>query len=451
MIKHEKSAPYSPHQNGTAERSWRTLFEMARSLLLQSKLPKSLWTYAVMAATHIRNRCYSQRIKDTPYGVITGIKPDVSKLHIFGSTCYSYVQNPKKLDARSKKGIFVGYDRNSPSYLVYNPDTKTVSKNRIVKFADAAEPWQTDAEDEPLPVTEEPPVRPDTGTKQQSNVKEPAEQPEPRRNPTRDRQPPIYLREYEVDGKLADYVKSVDYCYHINIHQSYHEAVTSPEAVEWTEAMENELTMLNVNETYEVTDLPPERSAVGGRWVFDLRGDPENPRYKARYVARGYSQTEGVDYFETFSPTARMDTVRTLIQVGCQQDLLLHQMDVKSAFLHAPIEEEIFVKEPEGYSTTPNKVWKLNKSLYGLKQSGRNWNTTLEKYLTQNGFTKSKADPCLFTKSVNGEVVHLLVWVDDIIIAASNQKNLDETKTLLCEKFDMKDLGELKYFLGIQF
>ena len=245
----------------------------------------------------------------------------------------------------------MGYDRNSPSYLVYNPDKKTVSKNRIVKFADAAEPWQTDAEDEPLPVTEEPPVRPDTGTKQQSKVKEPAEQPEPRRNPTRDRQPPIYLRDYEVDGKLADYVKSVDYCYHINIPQSYHEAVTSPEAVEWTEAMDNELTMLNVNETYEVTDLPPERSAVGGRWVFDLRGDPENPRYKARYVARGYSQTEGVDYFETFSPT---DTVRTLIQVGCQQDLLLHQMDVKSAFLHAPIEEEIFVKEPEGYSTTPN-------------------------------------------------------------------------------------------------
>ena len=207
--------------------------------------------------------------------------------------------------------------------------------------------------------------------------------------------------------------------------------------------------MLNVNET--VTDLPPERSAVGGRWVFDLRGNPENPRYKARYVAKGYSQTEGVDYFETFSRTARMDTVRALIQVGYQQDLLLHQMDVKSAFLHAPIEEEIYVKEPEGYSTTPNKVWKLNKSLYGLKQSGRNWNTTLEKYLTQNGFTKSKADTCLFTKSVNGEVVHLLVWVDDIIIAASNQKNLDETKTLLCEKFDMKDLGELKYFLGIQF
>ena len=104
------------------------------------------------------------------------------------------------------------------------------------------------------------------------------------------------------------------------------------------------------------------------------------------------------------------------------------------------------------FTSTPSKVWRLNKSLYGLKQSGRNWNTTLDKHLTENGFVKSKADPCLFTKSAKGEIVHLLVWIDDIIVAASNQENLDETKALLHEKFDMKDLlGELKYFLGIKF
>ena len=291
---------------------------------------------------------FSQRIKDTPYGLITGIKPNVAKLQIFGSVCYSFVQSPKKLDARSKKGIFVGYDRDSPSYLVYDPETRAVSKNRLVKFTDTTEPWQADAEDELLPVAEEPSVKPDTSDKQRSANKEPFVSDEPRQNPTRARQPPNYLREYAVGEESTDFVNAVDYCYLIKIPQSYHEAVTGPESTEWTEAMDNEFKMLTVNETFEVTDLPPERSAVGGRWVFDLRGDPKNPRYKARYVAKGYSQTEGVDYFETFSPTARMDTVRTLIQIGCEQDLLLHQMDVKSAF--APIKEETYVSEPQGFT-----------------------------------------------------------------------------------------------------
>jgi len=101
--------------------------------------------------------------------------------------------------------------------------------------------------------------------------------------------------------------------------------------------------------------------------MFSLKGDPEAPSYKARYVAKGYSQIEGVD-----SPTARMDTIRTLIQIGCQQDLLFHQMDVKSAYLHASIAEEIYIKQPQGHSSDPTKVWRLHKLLYGVKQSGRN-------------------------------------------------------------------------------
>ena len=135
-IKHELTSPNSPHQNGTAERSWRTLFEMARSLIIESKLPKNLWAYAVMTATHIRNRCYSQHIHNTPYGLITGLKPNVTKLHVFGTVCYSYTHNAKKLDPRSKKGLFVGYDKESPSYLVYYPETRSVVKHHLVKFTD---------------------------------------------------------------------------------------------------------------------------------------------------------------------------------------------------------------------------------------------------------------------------------------------------------------------------
>ena len=135
-IRHEFSAPHSPHQNGTAERNWRTLFEMARGMIIESGLSKSLWTYAVMASAHIRNRMYCQRIKDTPYHLLTGKKPAISKLHLFGSVCYAYEQEKKKLDPRCSEGLFVGYDKYSPSFLVYFPRTNTIGKYGTVKFTE---------------------------------------------------------------------------------------------------------------------------------------------------------------------------------------------------------------------------------------------------------------------------------------------------------------------------
>ena len=444
-IKHEKSAPYSPHQNGTAERSWRTLFEMGRSLILESGLPKNLWTYAVMTATHIRNRCYSQRIKNTPYGLITGTKPDVAKMQIFGSVCYPVVHKPKKLDPRTSKGVFVGYDRDSPSYLVYDPDTRAVSKHRLVKFTTTVN--HLPEADDLLPVTEEEPVKPEPTESQPTNVKA-----EPKKSyPLRSRQQPI-PEECKDEPEEIHAAKFVHYCYHIKTPESFQEAMSCPEADNWKQAMDNEFESLQTNDTFAVTDLPTNKSIVGGKWVYNLKGDPNNPTFKARYVAKGYSQVKDIDYNETFSPTARIETVRTLVQIACQNDLLLNQMDVKTAFLHAPIKEEIYVNQPPGYeSSVPNQVWRLHKSLYGLKQSGRNWNTTFYLHLKDNGFVQSKSDPCLFMKSHQSEIVYLLVWVDDIIIAASSQEILNHTKSHLSAEFRMTDLGLLEHFLGIHF
>ena len=134
-IKHEFSAPYSPHQNGTVERSSRTLYEMARCLLLETKLPKKLWTYALKTSAYIRNRCYNPRTRKTPFEMMTGHKPNLKNMHIFGTICYAYVQNKKKLDARCERGIFLGYDMKSPAYLIYFPEKDDVKRVRCVKFS----------------------------------------------------------------------------------------------------------------------------------------------------------------------------------------------------------------------------------------------------------------------------------------------------------------------------
>ena len=134
FIRHEKSAPHSPHQNGTAERHWRALFEMARCLLINANLPKSLWTYAVKASAYIRNRCFNRRLGKTAFEAMTNKKPNVSNMHTLGQTCFTLINNPKKLDPRAEKGIFVGYDTGSPAYFIYLSNKETVKRVRCVNF-----------------------------------------------------------------------------------------------------------------------------------------------------------------------------------------------------------------------------------------------------------------------------------------------------------------------------
>ena len=146
-IKQEFSAPYSPHQNGTAERSWRTLFDMARCMLLQAKLPKVMWNYAVRASAYIRNRCYNERTGKTPYEAFTNKQPDLSNMHAFGSKCFAYIQNKQKLDPRAEEGVFVGYDPCSPAHLVYIPDAQVVRRVRCVTFFDEDNSLPNDEDD----------------------------------------------------------------------------------------------------------------------------------------------------------------------------------------------------------------------------------------------------------------------------------------------------------------
>ena len=452
QIRHEFSAPYSPHQNGTAERCWRTLFDMARAMLIESGLPKSMWPYAVMAAAHIRNRVFSQRIGDTPYHLLTGKKPSISKLHVFGSVCYANIHEKKKLDPRCRRGYFVGYDKYSPAYLVYLPELNTVVKNGTVKFTEKFENDSDNGkqEDHPTAVTANTPDEDEPEMEDSETNQHDVNQIRPR-YPKRTTNKPKHLSDYSCSTS--------DICYKImstNVPTSYEEATKSDESQQWKEAMDSEMRSLQENEVFTATILPAGKKAIGSRWVYSIKRDPEgNMLHKARFVAKGYSQVQGSDYSETFAPTPKI-TIRMMMQVSAEYNLEVHQVDVRTAYLNAPIDCEVYLTQPDGYNDRrkgTKVVWRLHKSLYGLKQSGRNWNFVLSEFFIQSGFTQSKVDVCLFTKGDDDDVEKtiIVIWVDDIIIAASNENNLNETKDSLKKRFNMKDLGPISYFLGIQF
>ena len=239
----------------------------------------------------------------------------------------------------------------------------------------------------------------------------------------------------------------VDYCYRLvmGVPVTFADAIASTEATEWKSAMEREMTSLRDNDVFEVVNLPEGRDVVKGRWVYTVKEGPNrSEQFKARYVPKGFSRVEGVDYHETFAPTTKMTSIRTMANVVAQHDMVVHQLDVKSAYLHAPIDCELYFEPPQGFreGNDDKAVWKLNKSIYDLKKSGRNWNLMLHEYLVEKGFIQSAVDPCLYTRKTAGTTVMMLVWVDDILIAGTNEECLDEVKCELKLKFKMSDFGK---------
>ena len=187
--------------------------------------------------------------------------------------------------------------------------------------------------------------------------------------------------------------------------------------------MSKEVKSLKENDTYDLVLLPDDQSVIGGRWVFANKLGPDGEKYHmARYVAKGYSQVHEVDYLETFSPTPRRTTFRAIMNKAVQENMIVHQMDFDMAYLNADLDIDVYVKQPDGFVEEPNMVWKLKKSLYGLKQSGRMWNKLLNKFLTSEGFVRSMTDPCLYTYFDGKNTVNIIVWVDDLLIAARNQQ-----------------------------
>ncbi|CAI5927768.1 unnamed protein product [Closterium sp. NIES-64] len=236
--------------------------------------------------------------------------------------------------------------------------------------------------------------------------------------------------------------------------RSYAEAVEGPYSSQWQAAMDAEMASWKSTGTYVDAVPPPGANIVSGMWIFRVKrpaGSP--PVFKARYVARGFSQRQGVDYFQTFSPTPKMTTLRVLLHIAAQRDYELHSLDFSTAFLQGSLHEEIWLRRPPGFTGTfpPGTQWSLRRPVYGLRQAPREWHDTLRTTLAALGFAPSTADPSLFLRTDTSlPPFYILVYVDDLVFATADTAGLAYVKSELLKRHTCTDLGELRSYLGLQ-
>ena len=218
--------------------------------------------------------------------------------------------------------------------------------------------------------------------------------------------------------------------------------------------MKDEMTSMHKNGVWDLVELPTGCKLVSCKWVFKTKRDAQGniERYKARLVAKGFTQREGIDYIETFSPVSTKDSFLVIMALVAHYDLELHQMDVKTAFLNGDLSETIYMNQPDGFQKEGEEhlVCQLRKSIYGLKQASRQWYLKFDEVVTSLGFKENDVDQCIYMLMSAGNFIILVLYVDDILLASNDMNLLNETKQMLSKHFEMKDLGDASFVLGIQ-
>lgn len=422
------SAAYCPEQNGSAERLNRTLLNKVRALLLSSNLSRNLWGEALMAANYLYNRTpHSSIINQTPYFQKTRKRPDLSNIRLFGSVAYKTEQVKSKLEARARPYILIGYGSNQ--YKLLDQTTGKVTWARDVAIIPNSLPKMIISEEHEADLPE---VQEDTE----------AEPAEPEIQSGSNNQPESKNLIDQLAGEMA-YPAEAE----IRDPLSYNEAISEENSPEWLEAMKNEVESLERQKTWDIVDLPPNRRVISGKWVYKTKLDQNGQvdKRKARWVARGFTQKFGTDYFEIFANTVRPSIFRALIGLAAVLDWEIHQLDIRSAFLNADIEEEIFIQQPIGFEQ-PNKVCRLNKAIYGLKQSARQWQRRLAEAMTKLNLRAISSDNTIFI----GRKMIIITHIDDMLIFSPNLTEITLFRKELSEEFELTYLGEAKFFLGVE-
>lgn len=447
-IDHELTAPYTPEQNGKIERENRTVTELARTMLQESKLPTYLWPEAMQTAVFTLNFLPNKKTNISPYELWHGTKPNFSQLRQFGCVVFGHVPDVlrKKWEPKARKFCFVGYTTTDKNYRVFCPYTKNITILRDAKFVEHQKFSDELPKSDYEVLLEEASVEKEKEDYKETN-KEVAKEVEA--NPTQEDAPnpdAFVLKESEETKEINDLNEPFNYPNillqaNITIKEplTYEEATACREADLWLNAMKDEIASLNKNNTYVLVKLPEDKRTISCRWVFKIKRnlDGSIERYKARLVARGYSQKEGIDYNETFSPVARYDSIRALLSISAAYRMHLLQFDVKTAFLYGDLEEEIYMDQPPGFNDGTNKVMKLTKGLYGLKQAPRQWNAKINQFFSTQNFNRSYQDHCIFFKTKPFLTI-CVIYVDDGLVASTDLSELKQLTNSLSSTFEMK-------------
>lgn len=509
-VTHHITAPYTPQQNPFAERGNRTTVEKVRAMLLTAGLGLQWWGEAVSAAVHLENRSPDSSIKmRSPYELWTGKPPDLSRLHPFGCRAVVYQQRHNRLSKFSPSGleaILIGYAEAHKSYKLWVPSTKSITISHHVKFFPQEFPFRhlelTDTSPQMLTVEEETLFDLPISKKQDDNnieevppVNTPPPSPLEERSAQNAPSPATPSQHFDTASEGQDEpplgipvttAKGYTYVPYFtdaprNISSSvdpsniiegsrrhracvivgepaslkdprtYAEAMRRLDKDEWLMAVEVEINNITRHEVWVVSPMKAGTRQLDTVWVFKRKynADGDLLKFKARLCVRGFRQIEGIDYNDTFAPTGRLVTLRVLLGMAAALDFEIEQMDVRCAFLNGIPDEDIFIKVPEGVNidVPPGHGLKLQKSLYGLKQSPRCWYQSLKEFFASVNFIPSVSDACLFIHQDPARPVFVFVHVDDLVIVGPDVSFL---KAAIKQRFEMEDLGPCQWLLGMR-
>uniref|UniRef100_A0A2N9GH48 Integrase catalytic domain-containing protein n=1 Tax=Fagus sylvatica TaxID=28930 RepID=A0A2N9GH48_FAGSY len=393
-IIHQTSCVRTPQQNGIAERKNGPILAIARALMLQMHVPKLFWADAVLTATYLLNRMPSRVLK---------VETNLILVHTNAS--FSVILALRKGGQLQES-------------ILSNPVIPTP-----IPFAPQIPPLPQSTSDLDLPIA----LRKSKRTCTNHPISN-------------------FVSFDHLSPSFKAFSLSVS---SIVVPKSYREALSHPG---WRKAMEEEMHALDLNHTWDLVHKPAGTPIVGCRWVFTVKQNLDGTvdRLKARLVAKGFTQTYGLDYTETFSPVAKLNSIRIIISLAANLDWPLHQLDVKNAFLHGDLNETVYMAQPPGFESKGECVCHLKKSIYGLKQSPRAWFDKFSKAVVSHGMTRSQADHSVFFKKTKIGIVILVVYVDDIVITGSDKEGIQILINHLSSSFLTKYLGKLRYFLGIE-
>nr|GEX91477.1 retrotransposon protein, putative, Ty1-copia subclass [Tanacetum cinerariifolium] len=450
-----RTPPYTPQHNGVSERRNRTLLDIVRSMMSQTTLSKFFWDYALETAVRILNMVPTKKVEKTPYEVWHGKVPKLSYLKVWG--CEALVKRdtltkPDKLEPKSIKSIFVGYPKEMMGYSFYYPPENKVIVDRNAEFLEnSLIDHEASGSLEDLEIIQEEDTHHSLDTslnheKDDLEIDKPQSDIVPIRRSTRTRHAPnrMCLYIHAEEHELGDLGESAN----------YKAALLDPESEKWLNAINVEIQSMKDNKVWVLVELPPNGKTVGSKWIFKKKTDMDGNVhiYKARLMAKGFTQTLRIDYEETFSSVADIRAIRIFISIAAYYDYEIWQIDVKTAFLNGYLNEKVYMEQHDS-SVNPkylNRVCKLKRSIYGLKQASRQWNKRFDDEIKKFGFTQNRDEPCVYIKANGSNITFLILYVDDILIIGNSIPMPQSVKTYLGKCFAMKDLGEAAYIFRIK-